>query len=516
MEDNTISFRVEAVDRVVITASKGFQCRPHNVLELLCDIVQNWPELLVGRSGGVAFHDGPPPLHWIEAHDLAFSATCFSAHSPSTLPFPCPYILRWPEAGIDDAESMMLELLQTHAPYEDDRMLWIGANTHPSRIALCNLGRQHPGLFDVELMEWDFSRPKKPRSKTRLVPIPDHARYKYLIDCPGNGYSARIKWLLATGRPLFIVDRPIIEPWHEDLEPWVHYVPVKQDLSDLLENHARLETDEKLYEKIGRSGRRFAATHLTVEAQLNRTAEALWNELRTREEPPETPVSLNGTAAPHLAVVTVHSSNLKPLYEGFVSSLDPARQGIKVFNREVDLSSFSEHGFQTRSWYEMLIKQAELALEVMREIDESEYFIVSDVDIHFFKPSEIRIMVRDARQDEIEFSALLDGPDYYNCGFIILKNCPKVVTLYSRVLKALRHGRVADADQEEINRLIHELDVKHRPLSPQIGTLGKQPVFEDTVFYHATFANNLAMKLLRINKAKFQMRKKRYGEWQDF
>ncbi len=516
MEDNTISFRVEAVDRVVITAAKGFQCRPDNALKLLCDLVQNWPDLMVGRSGGIAFRDGVPPLHWVEAHDLAFSTTRFSGQSASTLPFPCPYTLRWPEAGIDDAETMMLELLQTQAPYEDDRLFWIGANTHPSRVALCGLGREHRDLFDVELMEWDFSSPGKPRSKTRLVTIPDHARYKYLIDCPGNGYSARVKWLLATGRPLFIVDRPIIEPWHEDLEPWVHFVPVKQDLSDLFENHARLEADEKLYDLIGREGRRFAATHLTVEAQLNRTAEALWNELRKREEPPEEPPSSNGTAAHPLTVVTVHSSNLQPLYEGFLASLDPARQGITVFNRKVDLSSFSEHGFQTRSWYEMLINQVELALEVMHQIDDNEYLIISDVDIHFFKPSEVRTMINDARRDNIEFSALLDRPNYYNCGFIILKNCPKIVTLYSRVLKGLRHGRIADADQEEINRLIHELGIKHRALSSQIGTLGKQPVFEATVFYHATFANNLAMKLLRINKAKFQMRKKRYGEWQDF
>ena len=56
-------------------------------------------------------------------------------------------------------------------------------------------------------------------------------------------------------------------------------MPVKADLSDLLEQHSKLESDSSLYQKIGENGRRFAAENLTVESLLNRTSEAVWGAI---------------------------------------------------------------------------------------------------------------------------------------------------------------------------------------------------------------------------------------------
>lgn len=154
-------------------------------------------------------------------------------------------------------------------------MFWIGANTHPSRAQLATLSRAHPDLLDAELMEWDRNAPGGQRSKTRQVSIPDHRRYKYLIDCPGYGYSARVKWLLATGRPLFMVERNAVEHWHEDLKPWTHYVPVAEDLSDLFAHREKLENDPQLYFEIARQAKAFAAAHLSVETRLQEVMHAL-------------------------------------------------------------------------------------------------------------------------------------------------------------------------------------------------------------------------------------------------
>jgi len=63
--------------------------------------------------------------------------------------------------------------------------------------------------------------------------LPDLMKYKYLIDIGGNGYSGRLKFLLFSKRPLLIVDRNYIEYFHDDLVPYLHYIPVKMDLSDL-------------------------------------------------------------------------------------------------------------------------------------------------------------------------------------------------------------------------------------------------------------------------------------------
>lgn len=279
MKGNQILFKVEAADRIVVNCFESWECRGECALELFCDLVQNWPQLLVGRSGGISFRDCPPDQDWVDSLDLAFSATKRIGQPSACLPFPCPYTLRWPQVGIPDAESLMAELLVADSPYNDERMFWIGANSHSSRVKLCEIGRKFPNLFDTEMIQWDTRAPGGQRSKTRQVSLQDHARYKYLIDCPGNGYSARIKWLLAMGRPLFIVERQFVEHWHEQLQPWVHYVPVTADLSDLMKHYERLESDEKLYMSLSINARRFAAEYLSVDARLIHVADALQNHL---------------------------------------------------------------------------------------------------------------------------------------------------------------------------------------------------------------------------------------------
>jgi hypothetical protein len=519
MKGNQILFEVEAVDRVVVTKFESWECRGECALELLCDLVQNWPELMVGRSGGISFRDYPPDAEWVDSLDLAFSATKRIGEPSDCLAFPCPYTLRWPQVGIPDAELMMGGLLANEAPFEDDRMFWIGANTHPSRVKLCEIGNSHRDLFDTEIMQWDPRAPGGQRSKTRQVSIPDHARYKYLVDCPGvsGGYSARIKWLLATGRPLFIVDREFVEHWHDDLQPWIHYVPVKADLSDLLDQHARLEADSELYENIGRNARRFAAENLTVEAMLNRSAEAVW--LRVRELDAGWERTLANLRDPNhvLPIVAVHTSNMAPLFEDFVTSLSPERHGLRLIAERCDISDFHEFGFQTESWYRMLSLQVQMAIDVMeREVQEGDYFIVSDIDLHFFRPEEIRNLVVEAASARCEFSALIEHPNHYNSGFIILRKGVRVTELYRQTLEGLQTRRSSLGDQDEINRLIHELGIKHCPIPERMGVLGERPLYEEAVFYHATSAIDLKKKLARIDTAKSMMRSRSFGVGQGF
>ena len=59
--------------------------------------------------------------------------------------------------------------------------------------------------------------------------------YSILIDIEGRGYSGRLKYLLWSHRPLLIVDRPHKEYFFEYLKEWEHFIPVKRDLSDLID-----------------------------------------------------------------------------------------------------------------------------------------------------------------------------------------------------------------------------------------------------------------------------------------
>lgn len=271
---NELTFEIEETGRIAIPTFASWESRGQCAIEILTLLAEQWPGLFRGRSGIICYGDSPPAGDWTRGHDLAFCSTKRLGRMTG-LPFPCPMILRWPEVGIPDAVGMMRHLLIDDSPAIDDRIFWIGAESHPSRRALFEIGRKHRDLLDVEIIEWDRNARGGQRTKTRQVPIPEHRRYKYLIDCPGNGYSSRIKWLLATGRPVFIVEREVVEHRHEDLVPWRHFIPVAHDLSDLLANHHRLESDPELSDAIGQNGRRFAAEHLTFESRIDHTARAV-------------------------------------------------------------------------------------------------------------------------------------------------------------------------------------------------------------------------------------------------
>jgi hypothetical protein len=277
MHGNQLDFHVSG-GRVHVTALRQWENRGDQALELVCDLVDNWPDLLEGRKASVFYGDSPPAAEYV-ARDLIFCSTIRTGDPKSWLPFPCPYALRWPQIGVPDAEGMLEKMLADEREWESPKIFWIGTEQHSSRRALADIAATHPELLDVTLMEWARSNPAALVSKSRQVSLPDHRLFKYLVDCPGRGYSARLKWLLATGRPVFIVDRDVIEPWHAELQAWVHFVPVAADLSDLLDHLARLEAEPGLYQEISRNAREFAARQLRVNAQLIQVAEKLRESL---------------------------------------------------------------------------------------------------------------------------------------------------------------------------------------------------------------------------------------------
>lgn len=115
----------------------------------------------------------------------------------------------------------------SRVPWVHDKVFWRGSvyDHHSVRKKLMSMSNDR----------FDFA-------KSDGTTHEDHCKYRYLIDVEGGpsldaptGYSLRVKFLLHSGRLLFIVDRPLWSWAEARLEPWVHYVPVKRDLSDLSE-----------------------------------------------------------------------------------------------------------------------------------------------------------------------------------------------------------------------------------------------------------------------------------------
>ena len=59
-------------------------------------------------------------------------------------------------------------------------------------------------------------------------------RWGLLLDVEGNGWSARLKVLLHSGRPVLVADRPWREFWFPEFVAWEHYVSGSGGISRIL------------------------------------------------------------------------------------------------------------------------------------------------------------------------------------------------------------------------------------------------------------------------------------------
>jgi hypothetical protein len=140
-----------------------------------------------------------------------------------------------PQVGINDYENMIKEIDNIGLEnYEINKIGWIG-NTNNIRNKMLEIGNNNKELCDFFDMKW-ISSGNIMLNSTRYISIPDLVKkYSILIDIEGNGYSGRLKFLLWSHRPVLIVDRPHKEFFFKYLREWEHYIPVKRDLSDLIE-----------------------------------------------------------------------------------------------------------------------------------------------------------------------------------------------------------------------------------------------------------------------------------------
>ena len=101
-----------------------------------------------------------------------------------------------------------------------------------------------------------------------------------LVDIQGKGYSARLKLLLHSGRPVLLCARPWVEFFHPLLKPWVHYVPVRADLADLVAAAEWVAANPAEAAAIGARAQALAREHLTYSAALAEIRRTLMGMVR--------------------------------------------------------------------------------------------------------------------------------------------------------------------------------------------------------------------------------------------
>jgi hypothetical protein len=195
------------------------------------------------------------------AGDHSPHAWSFASARPALETLPCHVFHAWPEVGIQGYDEVCDELAQRGADApQHDQLFWIGnAGTHASRAQLVQQFGQHPDMLLIDSGQWVSDQVKTTK---RYVSLQDHTHYRFLLDVRGHGYSGRTKLLLNSRRPVFYQDRDCHEYWFWDLQPFVHYIPVASDFSDLAETLAWARAHPAACERIAQQAQAFHSQHL--------------------------------------------------------------------------------------------------------------------------------------------------------------------------------------------------------------------------------------------------------------
>ena len=149
----------------------------------------------------------------------------------------CP--LEWGYAWGNDIFDPQFQNEKNSIKWEDkiNEVMWRGSPTGPQteedniRFKFCKLyGDNHNVGITYTWDRFDSKYLKEKLTKVEML------KYKYQLSFEGSCYATDLKWKLASNS-VVLTAHPKIETWLMEglLRPWVHYVPLKDDYSDLEE-----------------------------------------------------------------------------------------------------------------------------------------------------------------------------------------------------------------------------------------------------------------------------------------
>lgn len=245
-----------------------YECRGRNTEALIRQSLEKYP-ISKDLNFFVQTDDCNYPI--LEGHKLYSSVTDTQSYSQT---FPDFFYHSWPEIHVPDYNLLISNLTTFDIPSETNKIGWIGTLLCQKRIDLYNLSTTTP-ILDIIPMNWIRTHEIQLQAQRYLSYAEQMKKWKYFIDVEGGGYSARLKVLLSLPRICFIVDRKYEEWYHQFLQPWKTHIPVKNDLSDLVENYEIIEKDEKLQKYILQNQKQLFHLCLTKDAALKQIRDIL-------------------------------------------------------------------------------------------------------------------------------------------------------------------------------------------------------------------------------------------------
>ena len=202
-----------------------------------------------------------------------------------------------------------------------------------------------------------------------------------------------------------------------------------------------------------------------------------------------------------MKLLVVYTENFKWLFDNLKESISSCKE-LELVERCVKFKKkYTTFKFKSDSWSEAVESQVYEAIKFIKnEIKDGEYFIISDVDVHFFQPHRIINLI----DDEKDILAVKEEKDSsINTGFIIAKKTPEIINMYEYTYEQLRKRRSNLGDQDEINSYLFNNDISLGYIDKSFAGMGRRyPIKKSNVFFHAINTKTLEDKKKMIISAK--------------
>jgi len=154
------------------------------------------------------------------------------------------------------------------------KAFWRGTNRRKARYLLAKLSYNNPDIIDAGFLEniyeknyelddpaMDVSHLEKPYAS-----IQEHLKYKYqpVLDgffCTYPGY----KWRLLSNSICFKQESDQIQWFYSALNPYEHYIPIKNDMSDVFQKISWAQKNDDKCKKISQNATDFVIDNLQIE-----------------------------------------------------------------------------------------------------------------------------------------------------------------------------------------------------------------------------------------------------------
>lgn len=197
-----------------------------------------------------------------------------------------PYLVLIPDyhsisdKWVKDCMQMLNQMKKYPWKEKDSIAFWRGASSDKAydvntyklrpRVIISKLSQDHPEFLDAGLVITDQVQLKDILLQDKLVKksatTEEHLKYKYLpvLDgymCTYPGYQ----WRLLSNSVCFKQNSDEIQWFYAALKPYVHYIPIENDMSDLLDKIVWAQSSDDICEKIALNATDFVLNNLMLE-----------------------------------------------------------------------------------------------------------------------------------------------------------------------------------------------------------------------------------------------------------